>query len=425
MPTTTSAPVPAATLDRSYRALLSVPALGRVLVGMQISRIAQSMVGLAVVLFTLDVYGSAAVSGLVAAAATLPGIVASPVAGALLDRHGRTRLVILDYLVAAASLVLTAALSLAGLLPVWLLVLIAAVSSLTGPLSTTGLRSLFPVMVPHHLWERANAADSTGYVLASLIGAPAAGLLFQVAGPQGALVGIAMVFVVAAIVLVRIPDPRTDVVSTGRLWLDAWQGLRYTWGNRTLRALGFSISSLNLAWGVLGIVLPVIVLRRIESGPLMVGLLFAIQAVGGVAAAFAFGRIDSRGRERRMLALPMLGSGLLFLLLVPSAGLLPLAVCMAATGILNGPIDIALFTLRQRRTDPAWMGRAFAVSMAFNSLGGPIGSAIAGLLATGSPEAAVLVASLACGISAVLAQAMIPNDDSVPASVGASTLAGE
>lgn len=424
MPTTPSAPVPAATLDRSYRALLSVPALGRVLVGMQISRIAQSMVGLAVVLFTLDVYGSAAVSGVVAAAATLPGIVASPVAGALLDRHGRTRLVVLDYLVAAASLVLTAALSVAGMLPVWLLVLIAAVSSLTGPLSTTGLRSLFPVMVPHHLWERANAADSTGYVLASLVGAPAAGLLFQVAGPQGALVGIALVFVLAAVVLLRIPDPRTDVVSTGRLLLDAWQGLRYTWENRTLRALGFSISSLNLAWGVLGIVLPVIVLRRIESGPLVVGLLFAVQAIGGVSAAFAFGRIDSRGRERRMLALPTLGSGLLLLLLVPSAGLLPLALCMFATGVLNGPIDIALFTIRQRRTDPAWMGRAFAVSMAFNSLGGPLGSAIAGFLATGSPEVAVLVAVFACMVSAALSATLIPDEAPPGAAADGARAAG-
>ena len=41
--------------------------------------------------------------------------------------------------------------------------------------------------------------------------------------------------------------------------------------------------------------------------------------------------------------------------------IVPIALSMAAAGLINGPLDIALFTLRQRRTDPAWMGRAFTV----------------------------------------------------------------
>jgi hypothetical protein len=56
-----------------------------------------------------------------------------------------------------------------------------------------------------------------------------------------------------------------------------------------------------------------------------------------------------------------------------------------------GVSDIALFTVRQRRTDPAWIGRAFAVSMALNYVGLPIGAGAAGVLAAGSIEAAVLI----------------------------------
>jgi hypothetical protein len=48
---------------------------------------------------------------------------------------------------------------------------------------------------------------------------------------------------------------------------------------------------------------------------------------------------------------------------------------MAIAGLANGPLDIALFTLRQRRTDPAWMGRAFTISMNLNFSGFPIGAA--------------------------------------------------
>src|SRR5207247_7421334 len=71
----------------------------------------------------------------------------------------------------------------ANALPPWLLLLIAAASSLTGPLSATGLRSLFPIIVPSHLWERVNALDSNGYVVSSILGPPiAAGLVAVLAG---------------------------------------------------------------------------------------------------------------------------------------------------------------------------------------------------------------------------------------------------
>ncbi len=69
-----------------------------------------------------------------------------------------------------------------------------------------------------------------------------------------------------------------------------------------------------------------------------------------------------------------------------------------------------MFTLRQRRTDPAWTGRAFAVSMSFNYLGFPIGSGLAGAIAGQSLDGAILVAIAACAIAAVAAIVMIPRD---------------
>jgi MFS family permease len=377
---------------------------------MQVARIAQSMVSVAAVLFTLKVYDSVPLAGLVGVALALPGIVFSPVAGALLDRHGRMRLVTLDYLLAAVSLGLIAVLSSAGRLPAWLLLAIAAVSSLTSPLSTAGLRSLWPVLVPRALWERANAADSVGYVLATVVGPPVAGIVVQVWGPAQALALIGGVFVVAALLILGIPEPRLARTSTGRLWRDAWQGLTYTWRNRTLRGLGVSFAALNVVWGVNAIVIPLIVLERLHGGPALVGAIFAAQGLGGVISSVLAGRIDTRGREHRMIVYPMLGSALLVLLLLPDAGLLPVLVALTLLGVLNGPMDIAMFTVRQRRTDPAWMGRAFAVSMSFNFLGFPIGAGLAGLVASRSLDGAIVIEIAASVFAALAAQALIPRD---------------
>jgi Major Facilitator Superfamily len=413
-------------VDRSYRALFGVPTLRRMLLGMQVARVAQTMSGIVLVLFTLTRYGSPALAGIVTFAAAFPGILVSPIAGALLDRHGRIRLVMLDYFVAAATLVLIALLAVGNVLPPLLLVLIAAVSSLTLTLSQTGLRSLLPILVPQHLWERANAIDSNGYVVAQILGPLAAAGIFAIAGGPVAMFVIAACFVISAVAVIGVADPVTSVSSTGSLLRDAWQGVVYTWRNPTLRGLGFAISTLNIMGGMTAIVIPLLVLDQLRLGEAAVGIPFAISGLAGIASALYFGRHDTRGREYRMLVLPTFGiaAGLVLLLPVGAAspagspggidaatGFVLLIGATLVWGFLSGPLDIALFTVRQRRTDPAWIGRAFAVSMAFNSTGGPIGSALVGVIATRSLVAAILLGIAAAVASGVLSATLVPRTD--------------
>ncbi len=420
--------------ETSYRALLAVPWLTRILGAMMIARIAQSMVAIAIVLFTLQEYGSPALTGIVTLAATLPGLVVSPIAGALLDRHGRMRLVRLDYVVAMLALALIAVLSLLDALPAWLLVLITGFSSLTAILSVTGLRSLFPIIVPEHLWERVNAVDSNGYVIATIFGPPLAATLVTVFGGPLALVGTSVAFGLAALAMVGIPDPATVVDTTGRLLTDALDGLRYAWRNPTIRGLAFSISSLNVAGGITTIVVPLLVLQRLGYSEALVGVIFALSGVAGMVSALVFGRMDTRGREWPLLVYPMLAFAPAVALLVPPAivdgldpftGLLFLAGWAIVLGLANGPLDIALFTIRQRRTDPAWTGRAFAVSMAMNFSGFPIGAAIGGALADRSIALALAPAIAASAVGVVFAVAMVPRTDPTDASRVSSSMATE
>src|SRR4051794_1288918 len=392
----------------SYRALLEIPTLGRILLGMALSRIGGSMLGVALVLFTLERFGSPALAGLVTFASVAPGLVVSPIVGALLDRHGRTRLIILDQLVGAGSLVLIAVLALAGTLTPVALVLITGVAGLTAPLSSVGLRTLFPILVPRRLWERVNALDSNGYVVATLVGPPLAGLLVQVVGGPQTLLLIAGLFAVSALVFVRTADPYHETESTGKLLLDAWQGLLYTVRNPTLRALGVSMSVLNLGWGIVTIVLPVLLIQDLGYGEVIVGIAFAVSGVTGGIGALAAGRRRLQGRERPLLVWPILLTGVSAAAMLVSPTLPIVILAMAFQGLLNGPMDVALFTLRQRRTDPAWMGRAFAVSMSLNFLGYPVGAAIGGALVATSTQAALAVAVVFTVLSGVLAAVLLP-----------------
>jgi predicted MFS family arabinose efflux permease len=373
---------------------------------------------LILVLFVLERYQSPQLAGITAFLAILPGILVAPVAGALLDRYGRARLVVADYLIAALASGLIAGLSVAHALQPPVLLAIVTVASLTNPLSNAGARSLFPMIVPRPMWERANALDSSGHVIANLLAAPLAGVLVGFIGGEWALAAAGAVFLAAAVVMLRLPEPSSSTApAEGSVLRNAWRGLAYVLRNRSLRGLALTLSVLNIGSGVLYIALPVLVLGRLHSGPTVVGFLWGAMGAGGLIAALVAGRMSTQGRERQIIVATTLISCVGIAVLPFAGSLAVVAAAVIILGIANGPMDIALFTLRQRRTDPAWFGRAFAVSMSMNYIGSPIGSALAGPLIAWSLNAALWFAVAASLIAALFPLLMIPARDDVPSPV--------
>lgn len=403
------------TPDRSYRALFNVPTLGRVILAMQVGRIAAAMLPVVLVLFAITVYDSPLLAGAVTFASVFPGIVAAPIVGALLDRYGRIRMIAIDYVVAAASMALIGALSLASALPGYLLVVITLFAGMTSMFSDAGLRSLFARITPAHLWERVNAVDSTGYQLSFIIGPPVAATLFALVGGPATFIVVAVTYGIAALALYGLPEPAAQAVDSGRLLRQAWEGLHYVWRNQTLRGLASSASVTSFTLGVTTVLVPVIVITRLAAPEPIVGLVFAVMGVTGIVAAVRIGRTDTLGRERHLLVVAHLGIALATAVLFLSAGVGDtvsgvawMVGSMAVLGAATGLWDIALFTVRQRRTDPRLMARAFAISMAVNNSGYPIGAFLGGWLAGVSIEWAIGIALGAAVLGTALAAVMVP-----------------
>ena len=358
----------------------------------------------------LQRYHSPQLAGLAALVSLLPGLLLSPIGGALLDRYGRVPLITVDYVFAAVSVFLIAGLSAAHSLPPALLLLICGIASVTGPLSAAGGRSLFPIVVPAPLWERANALDSMSFVITSLVGAPTAGILVGAAGGEWALAFDGVLWALSAIAMIRVHDPSARQPS-GHVLRDAWGGIAYVLRNRALAGIALTLGTWSIGWGILTIALPVLILGPLHQGPQAVGLLLGLNGAAGVVSGLVSGRLRTQGRERRLMAGSMVACAV-------AAALFPLAgtVALVAVGILlfgaaNGPFDIAFITLRQRRTDPAAYGRVFAVSMALNSVGSPLGAALAGPLIGRSLQLALWAAVVAIALSAIFPLAVIPTDE--------------
>ncbi len=382
----------------------------RLVAGMLLGRIASQMVALVLVLLVLERYRSPALAGFATFLSLAPGLAVSPIAGTLLDRYGRRRLIVLDYLVAAGALLLLAGLAIADALPVPPLLFIVAAQSLTFPLSTVGQRTLFPLVVPRPLWPRANAVDSNGYAASSIVGPAIAGAVVAAFHGEGGLIASAAMFAVAAVVTASAPDIDTAPADHGHVLRAAWSGIVHVARHPTLRGLAIGVSVSNLGNGILFITIPVIVLQRLGGTTALVGQLFALMGAVAFVAIIFVGRLHMEGRERAfMIGSVLIGAAAAAPLLVRS-DLAVLIPALVVRGVSEAFYDVPMFTLRQRRTDPAWLGRAFAVSMSLNFVGYPIGSAIGGTLVTVSPELALGVALVAWLAAVVPFFLAVPRD---------------
>jgi len=214
--------------------------------------------------------------------------------------------------------------------------------------------------------------------------------------------------VAAALAMVGLSEPEARGGTTSVL-ADAREGLLYVVvRNASLRGLAIVIGLVNVGFGILIVALPVMIFERMHGDAALVGELWALLGIGSAVSVVFFGRRSSEGRERQMLGLGTLAGALGMATLAVTGNVLLAATAMALIGLANGPADIALFSMRQRRTDPAWYGRAFAVSMSLNYAGTPLGSAISGPLIHLGLTVAIGVAAALFLVAAGLTPLLIP-----------------
>lgn len=394
--------------EASYRALLWVPGFARVALATSLGRLVGQILYIVLVLFVLQRYQSPALAGLTVLFSLLPGLVLSPVAGALLDRQGRVRLMILDYATTAVITSAIVVLSTIHHLPSLLLLALVTVLSVSNILSITGARSLFPLMLPRHLWDRANGLDTSAYSLVAIVGPAIAGFVVALSGPEAGLLFSATVAAVAAGSLMGVAEPVARVVRDTSLLADAWGAVCYVLGHASLRGLAITLFLSNLGFGVIPVGIPVLILRHLHGSPATVGQVFAVFGVAGLAAGLLMGRVNTEGRERLLIA-ACIAVQVPVLALLGITSTLPMLFTLALFGgIAESAINVAIFALRQRRTEPAWFGRAFAVSLSLNFSGQPIGSALSGPLLSQSIALPMLLGAAINLVAAVAAMALIP-----------------
>ncbi len=128
----------------SYRQVLALPAVSGLLLTASWARLAGRIFTLAIVFYALQRFDSPVLAGWIAFTSMLPGMVVSPIAGALLDRFGAARIILVDLVASAVLLGVLVILDLVGMTTPASVLVLVGLYSLTSPLSSAGIRTLIP-----------------------------------------------------------------------------------------------------------------------------------------------------------------------------------------------------------------------------------------------------------------------------------------
>jgi predicted MFS family arabinose efflux permease len=358
----------------------SARAVAPYLVAATLARIADEMVGVAVVLLVIDRTGSIALAGAMVTAYTVPSLVSGPLLGAWLDRtrHRRAALAGNEIVLAA---VVTALAVLAGRAPAATLLALAALAGVTLPLTSGGFSSLLPSLVPAAALNRVTALDAAVFSVASVAGPALAGTIAATLGSGAAVTVLGAVAALAAACVpgirpARVPDAAGDATP---LLVAVRAGVRHVLGTPPLRGATLA-SAIGLgATGMLTTALPARA-EQLGAGRAAAGYVWAAIEVGAMVALLAVGRRLHRWRPERTVFLAVAGGGAVTLAW-PVAGLLPVLLSLALfAGLAGGPNLAALLAARQRYSPARLLGQVSTTGASLKLAAFAAGSALGGQL---------------------------------------------
>jgi DHA3 family macrolide efflux protein-like MFS transporter len=377
--TTPSAPVPslAPSLRLAiYYALLVTEAVS--LIGSQIS-------GYAVSIAVFRATGHATPLALVAFFWAAPGVLLGGYAGALVDRFDRRGMMLVanvGFILCSGLLLLSFA---SGAFQLWHLYALTLGAALFAALERPAFQASIAMLVPDSHRDRANAIRQVTGSSAGVIAPAAAGMLYALVGVVGSIGIDIATFVAAIAVLAIVRIPRPAETAEGRamraaVWRQVFDGFRYLAARPALLGFCGYISVVNLLGNGAGVLLTPYVLARTGS-PQLLGVIFALMSVGGIAGALVISAGGRLGSRMNTVMLGIIAAGLFLGL----AGVARDAPAIGASLFLMlfalAFTDAPFWSMMQAKVAPDLQGRVFAAYLQVITLLSPLALLVAGPLA--------------------------------------------
>ncbi|MEU5980240.1 amino acid adenylation domain-containing protein [Streptomyces sp. NPDC047315] len=324
--------------------------------------------------------------GLFAVLGIVPGLLAAPVLGSLVDRVDRRRVMLTSTLVCGASEAVLALLHVLGALRPWHVGVLMAILSVSLTGQRLAFQSAIPQLVPKRYLGHANGVVQISGGIAQVVAPLAAVGLLAAIGLGGVLLIDVVSYAAAALVLLTVRFPRTLAARRREtLKQEITAGFRLVWRRPGFRAMLLFFAVLNLFLPVLFQLIPPLVLGFSGLGTVAtVSLAGGIGALTGGLAMGVWGGPRHRRMRGMLLVVPVLAffsvlTGLRPELLVVCAGVFGTS---ASLSLLNG----IYLTIIQVKVPQRFHGRVMALNqlVAWSTL--PVGFLLIAPLGSGYLE---------------------------------------
>lgn len=353
--------------------------------GQFISVLGSGLAGFALAIWVYQRTGSVTKFALIALSTTLPGLLLSPLAGALVDRWDRRRAMIVSDLGSGLCAFMLALLLLTGRLELWHIYVLLSISAICSSLQWPAYAASITLLVPQRHLGRANGMVQLGQAAAQLIAPVLAGILIMTIKMEGIILTDVLTFVVALITLLiaRIPKPQVAAApeEAGRTSIvkEALYGWSYIAKRSGLLWLLVFLGLGNLLAGIVSVLAVPLILSF--APPSVVGGVMSFAGIGMLVSSLLMTAWGGGKRHiKSVMGFMMLeGFGIMLVGLRPSALLIGLAgfIIFFCLPIINGS-NLAIW---QTKVIPSAQGRVFAVSRMIAGLTMPVAYLIAGPLA--------------------------------------------
>lgn len=276
-----------------------------------------------------------------------------------------------------------------GVLTIWQLIVVGLLVGVLTVFFDLAYQSYLPTLVGREHLVEGNSKLQASLSVAMVSGPALGGGLTQLVGAANAVLADALSYLVSAWCLwrIRTVEPTPERVARPGLVPEIVEGLRFVFGNRSLRGTVGATGAWNFFNNIVTVVVILLLTRDLHLAPGLVGLLMASYGVGGVLGALTAGRIAVRIGQARTIwvSLVVTAPGLL---LVPLAepgwrlALFPIGYLVAGFGAVV--YNVAQVSFRQAICPDRLLGRMNAsvrfVVWGTLPLGGLAGGALGQLI---------------------------------------------
>ena len=257
------------------------------IVGQGVSLIGTWMQQVAIAWVVFRMTGSATLLGLVSFAGQIPGLVVAPIAGVLVDRWNRHRLLLVTQTLSMFQAFALTALAETGTLAVWHMVVLSLVLGVVNAFDMTARQAFLTEMVERRE-DLANAIALNSSLVngTRLVGPALAGLVLSVSSAGVCFLsnGLSYLAVLAALLAMQV-RPREQLAQPAGLAQGLREGFRYAFGFAPVRSILLLLALVSLVGMSYSVLLPVFARQILHGEAGTLGALTAASGLGALGAA--------------------------------------------------------------------------------------------------------------------------------------------